>query len=275
MNIKLKLITAAALLISSNYAIATGMPTCSAIAKLDSKPVDKLLTVVIDQTTLVDQNMINKFKRIAGNAITDGTEVKVLKFSAFSQGEYFTEVFSASKELPLTEDERYTIPKKQLSVYDRCLKQQGPALMHKSLQVIETEMKSARADLAKSDIAYNLSKVAERVKNHQATTKNVLIFSDMIENSSITSFYRHGKVRVIDVEKDIAEFQKNGIQADFSGANLYVMGAGLLSEKGKNRGVYRDPKTLNSLEKFWSKWFDLSHAKLQGFGMPELHRGIQ
>jgi hypothetical protein len=63
---------------------------------------------------------------------------------------------------------------------------------------------------------------------------------------------------------------KAGMFADFGGAKIYVMGAGLVSEQGKAKGVYRDPKMMQALKAFWTEWFKRSNAELVKFGMPEM-----
>lgn len=55
---------------------------------------------------------------------------------------------------------------------------------------------------------------------------------------------------------------------DFSGADIYVMGAGVVPENGK--AVYRDPKTMQALKSFWRSYFEKSNAVLVEFGQPAL-----
>ena len=63
----------------------------------------------------------------------------------------------------------------------------------------------------------------------------------------------------------------NQLLADFAGARLYVIGAGLLGEDAKkNKAAYRDPKTMQALATFWKIYFDKSNAQLMGFGQPAL-----
>lgn len=69
--------------------------------------------------------------------------------------------------------------------------------------------------------------------------------------------------------------QKLNMFADFGGAKVYVMGAGLVSEQGKAKGVYRDPKMMQALKAFWTEWFKRSNAELVEFGMPEMLGSIQ
>lgn len=255
--------------------LAANMPSCATFAKISEGDSQRLLTVVIDQTTLVDENLIHKFSNIATEAVQASTDVGVYSFSAFSQGKYFTRVFSAKVEAPVSENDRYTLPKKALKIYDRCLAQQKPAVVFQTESKIDDAMHGARADLAKSDIMYSLTQVAKDIRQSQASEKYLLLFSDMLENSAVTSFYFRNKVKKVDIDKEMALVEKAGMFADFGGAKIYVMGAGILSEKGKKKGVYRDPNTLHALNLFWKEWFKRSNAELIEFGMPEMRSSIQ
>ncbi|MGN8200125.1 hypothetical protein ACS8Y6_15705 [Salinisphaera sp. RV14] len=53
-------------------------------------------------------------------------------------------------------------------------------------------------------------------------------------------------------------------------AKVYVTGAGFAADGG-----YRGEDTLKSLEDFWRAYFQRSHARLAGWGQPELMTGLQ
>lgn len=249
--------------------------TCAAIAKLPPTPAETHLTIAVDQTTVVDQNLIDKFKELAATGIAPGTAISVYRFSAFSQGEYLSKVFSGAVDAVIPEKTRYNLPKKQLMVFDRCVKQQYPAMLFQTQKTLDDTLNGARADLAKSDIVFSLKGLADIVSNHPEPQQTVLIFSDMLENSALTSFYKQGNVRQIDINTELDKVADEQFKADFAGATIYVMGAGLVSEKGQRHGVYRNPKILGALEGFWQRWFANSNAKLQGFGTPELQTSLR
>lgn len=191
-------------------------------------------------------------------------------FSAFSQGRYLSEGFTAALDAQLDDKIRYETPKKTLAIFDRCLAQKAPAMKQQLQSNLEQAMQQASGKLAKSDVIQSLVELAKVIKSNPAESKRALIFSDMLENSSITSFYSNNSVKKLDVAKELALVEKASMFADFGGAKVYVMGAGLLSEQGKAKGVYRDPKTLHALQAFWTEWFKKSNAELVEFGMPEM-----
>lgn len=249
---------------------AADMPSCSAIAKLTEKAADRFILVAVDQTTVSDANLMTKFIRIATDSIQPATAISTYTFSAFSQGKYLSEGFSATLDAAIPEKERYDISKKTLSVFDRCVMQKAPAMTKQIQDNLSQSMQQASANLVKSDVMLSLNELARVVRSNSASSKHVLVFSDMLENSSITSFYASNAVRKIDHTKELAIVEKAGMFADFAGAKVYVMGAGLVSEQGKAKGVYRDPKMMQELKAFWAEWFKRSNAELVEFGTPEM-----
>lgn len=254
-----------------NSAIAAAdMPSCSAIAKLSEKAADRFILIAVDQTTVSDANLMTKFIRIATDGVQPATAVSTYTFSAFSQGKYLSEGFSATLDAAIPEKERYEISKKTLSVFDRCVMQKAPAMTKQIQESLSQSMQQASGNLVKSDVMLSLDELAKVVRSHPANSKHVLVFSDMLENSSVTSFYASNAVRKIDHTKELALAEKAGMFADFGGAKVYVMGAGLVSEQGKAKGVYRDPKMMQELKAFWAEWFKRSNAELVEFGTPEM-----
>lgn len=98
----------------------------------------------------------------------------------------------------------------------------------------------------------------------------------MLENSSVSSFYANQAVRRIDPEREMKIAIDNKLLANFEGARIYVLGAGLLPEDvGKNKKAHRDVKTMQALSTFWNSYFEKSAAKLLDFGQPALLNQIK
>ncbi len=116
-----------------------------------------------------------------------------------------------------------------------------------------------------------LKDISSKVRQSTAKRKIVLLASDMLENSSVSSFYANQAVRQITPEKELGLVKKNDLFGDFGGAEIYIIGAGLLAADGKTpKGVYRSPQVMGALKSFWSQWFEKSKAKLIGYGAPAL-----
>lgn len=125
----------------------------------------------------------------------------------------------------------------------------------------------------------SLKELASRVRESKAANKIVFVVSDMLENSSISSFYSNRNVLMLDVNAEIKRAEGAQQIGDFGNARVFVLGAGLIQEaagsNSRDSGIYRDPKTMAKLHDFWNQYFSLSKAKLVEFGAPALLRPIR
>ena len=107
----------------------------------------------------------------------------------------------------------------------------------------------------------------------EAKEKIVILASDMLENSTITSFYAKGATRLIQSEAELNKVEKSNLLSNFDNSKIYVIGTGLISSKDNNK-TYRDPKILASLKDFWTKYFVKSSGNLVEMGQPALKNDI-
>ena len=171
---------------------------------------------------------------------------------------------------------RDDVSKPVLTKFDQCMALQ-PRLAG---QLVGSAMKAAfggsSSDIAKSDIFANLKDISSKVRRSQSPHKVVLLASDMLENSSITSFYASQAVRQINADKELKLVADNQLYGDFGGARVYVIGAGLLAEDAKHpTGIYRSTQTMQALARFWAGYFQKSKAELVEFGQPALLNALQ
>ncbi len=206
-----------------------------------------------------------------GNAFT------VAKFSAFVQGNYASVVNSAQLDWPLKDDLRNNTPKKLLQGYDKCMKAQVGYAKNTLDDSITQTFGATTNTIVRSDILKSLQELAKNtVKTSTAKQKTVFIVSDMLENSSITSFYYKNGVKKIDPASELKIVEANKMFADFGGANIYVLGAGIVpTTSNVAADSYRDPKTMNALQEFWKMYFKKSNAKLIEFGQPALLNAVK
>lgn len=171
----------------------------------------------------------------------------------------------------LPEAVRNDVSKPVLTKFDQCMARQSRL----AAQAVGTALRDAFAgssgEIAKSDVLASLKDISGKVRQSPGTEKVVLLVSDMLENSSVSSFYASQSVRRIDPLHEMKLASDNQLLADFAGARLYVLGAGLLGEDAKNKkAAYGDPKTMQALTTFWKTYFDKSNAQLVEFGQPAL-----
>ena len=248
--------------------------SCYDLAKIEGKntAINKELFVLVDQTTSLDDELKQSVIQNSVANVNYGNAFTVAKFSAFVQGNYSGVVTSAQLDWPLKEDIRNDTPKKLLQGYDKCMKAQVGYAKKTLDDSINKTFGASTNTIVRSDILKSFQELAKNtVKTSTAKQKTVFIVSDMLENSSITSFYYKNGVKKIDPIAEMKIVEANKMLADFGGANVYILGAGLVPSTSKTASdSYRDPKTMNALQEFWKMYFKKSNAKLIEFGQPAL-----
>jgi hypothetical protein len=248
--------------------------SCYDIAKIEGKnsTINKELFVFVDQTTSLNDELKQSVVQNSVSNVNYGNAFTVAKFSAFVQGNYTGLVTSAQLDWPLNEETRNDTSKKLLQGYDKCMKVQVGYAKKTLDDSLSKTFGASTNTIVRSDILKSLQELAKNtVKTSTAKQKTVFIVSDMLENSSITSFYHKNGVKKIDPVAELKIVEANKMLADFGGANVYVLGSGLVPVTSNTASdSYRDPKTMNALHEFWKMYFKKSNAKLIEFGQPAL-----
>ena len=267
-----------ALLLSCMVFCTTGTATTDAIGTCyDSKlsapaaPLAKEIFVIIDQTTPLDDLLKQAVANQIRPFLSAGNGFSVLVFSAFTQGKYTQLLTSGQLDHSLPVAQRDDVSKPRLSKFDQCMARQSVLAGQVVGGALRTAFEGTSADIAKSDVLASLKDISGKVRQSKANEKVVFLVSDMLENSSVSTFYANQSVRRIDPEREMKLASDGQLTGNFGGARVYVLGAGLLSDDAKkNKGAYRDPKTMQALASFWKIYFDKSNAQLVEFGQPAL-----
>ena len=251
---------------------ANDIPSCYKANKLsNNSSSDYELFVMVDQTTIFDSKLKSAIKENVRRLVKPGASFVVADFSSFSQGRYVEVLSAGTLEKTISDDERQDISVKLLRNFDNCMHGQLNYGMKIAANALNTALGGSSSDLARSDVITSLKEFSGRVKSSTVKNKIVLIASDMLENSSITSFYSKQMLRQIKPEEELKLVEKNGGFGDFGDAKIYVIGAGLLAEDAKQaKGVYRSPQSMQALSSFWKTWFQKSNGELVEFGQPAL-----
>jgi hypothetical protein len=266
------------LALSTNSIAATDAIASCYDSKLSAPAIaqTKEIFVLIDQTTLLNEDLKQSVANQVRPFLTAGNGFSVLVFSAFTQGKYTQLLTSGQLDHPMPAEQRNDVSKPRLAKFDHCLSQQSAKAMQAVGAALRTSFEGTSGDIAKSDVLASLKDISSKVKQSHAREKVVLLVSDMLENSSVTSFYANQGVRKIDPDHELKLVQGNQLIGNFGGARLYVLGAGLLGiDDKKNKAQYRDPKTMSALASFWKRYFDQSKALLLEFGQPALLNQIK
>ncbi len=267
-SVLLTLLTLTTLILARN-----DVPSCYAALKMDNPnpTVEKELFILIDQTTPLDKNMMIYTYKNMMKFIKNGYAVTIASFSANANGKYTDVAYAGRLENLLPDSAKHNIAKKTLRTYQGCMNGQYKYAKKKATKALVRVLKGANKKLPHSDIIKSLDDIASHIiKPSKASTKVVLLVSDMIEHSSITSFYHKGLIKKINVAKEMTKVKSSGHLTDFSGADIYVIGTGVIGKKG-----YRDAKTLKRLTDFWEAYFANTHANLKAMGTPMLLEDIK
>lgn len=228
------------------------------------------LFVIVDQTTYFDGNLKQSIADNIRPFLKPGNAFSVTEFSAFIQGHYTEVLVSGRMDSILDNDARDDTGKPSLSKFDNCMGNQAKL----ARQVVGNALKisfGSDVKIHKSDILASLKDISSKVRQSTAKNKVVLIASDMLENSSISSFYTKQAVRQINVDYELKLVADSNLFGDFGGASIYVIGAGLIADDSKStNGIYRSQQVMRSLSTFWKTWFQQSNAELVEFGQPAL-----
>lgn len=257
---------------------ANALPDCYQYAQLKRQSpvgVQTELFVVIDQTTPFSGELRQSLAQQIAPLLSPGNALTVFAFSAYTQGYYTRRLLHARLDAPMPAGARDDSGKALLQKFDQCLAFQKQGVQKLAQEALVKVLSQASSSIAKSDVLGSLKDIAAQVQASGAQRKIVLLASDMLENSSISSFYSNKAVRKIDVAAEWKKVEANQLVANFGGAQIYVLGAGLIDTDTQKNGVYRDPQTMGALRNFWEQYFAASQAKLMDFGTPDLLGRIQ
>lgn len=262
---------------SAQASVTDAVPSCydRKIPNPAPQPVKELF-VAVDQTTLLDAGLKQSVAEQVRPFLAPGHRVSVLVFSAYTQGRYTQLLTSVQLDSPLPVEARNDISKPSLSQLDQCLTRQSGLAAQAVGAAMRQAFAQSSADIANSDVMGSLKDIATKVRQSAAAERVVLVVSDMLENSSVSSFYVNQAVRKLDPVHELQIATQQQMLGDFGGGRVYVLGAGLLNLTGNNtKAAYRDPKTMQGLAAFWRLWFEKSNGQLKDFGQPALLNPIR
>lgn len=271
-----------ALPLAANAGSVDDMPSCyaaNAIRPAGGIAYDRLVYVLIDQTVGWNRQLEDQLIRNVNRLLTPGTKFSVVAFSAFSQGHYLRVVHTGILEKPLPPQQRDNTPIPKIRRFERCLAGEGRYGTSMADGAILATMQASTDTLDQSDIMDSLRQVSRAVRHDPALRKLVIVASDGLENSAITSFYGHGTARLIDPAAELRKAATADMFGNFGGAPIYWIGGGLLEPARYGslaaRNGYRSPQILHALSTFWHGWFAHSDARLVEFGEPALVIPVQ
>lgn len=245
------------------------IPSCYEFNKLTEYKPEKAkrhLIVIVDQTSQLDDKLKKTVHAQIDQFITAGDQIQIISFSANAGGRYTDIIYNGVFDHLLPSGVRNQIAKTTLNRFDACIAAQAQAKdkLHRKLRSAygETDHNFSNTELVGSLLQVGSSVIASSSSERAV----VLIVSDMLENSNITSFYANNSVRKIDPKHELQKVMNSGITGDFGGADIFVIGAGFT---GKGM-AYSSQLALDNLEVFWRDLFSQHNGNLRLFGKPQL-----
>lgn len=267
-----QLFNAAALLLvllSSGPALAQlDVPQCRPALGLGEEIVQRDIWVIVDRTTALPKPLQEGALLKLRRALRPGDRVQVLAFSSLQGDEFTQRTLNALISSPMTESERYELPKRTVSRLEQCLREQERRVHGAIQSQVSQLLGNPLSNAANSDILLALSDISQQlIAPSPAGHRLVLLVSDMLEHSSITSFYSRQTLRQIDPSSELAKVEEAGLVGNFDRTDIYVLGAGSLPGRV---GGYRSQPELLALKIFWESFFSRSGGQIKGWGQPEL-----
>jgi hypothetical protein len=225
--------------------------------------------VFVDQSTGLDARLRNTIESNLRRRLRPGSTFTIATFSAYGRGHYATILASGAIEETVSGPERRNVSVRRLNSLDACLRRQLPWATALAVTRLAQATNVSASAFFNSEIMGSLGQLAGAVRAAGAPDRLVIIASDLLEFSTATSFYRNRSMRRIDPAVEIRLAARNRLIADFAGARVAVIGAGLLPPQSGGAAI-RDVHAMNALRAFWEEWFLRSRAHLVAYGQPDL-----
>ncbi|MGB1321986.1 MAG: hypothetical protein ACPG5L_13730 [Vibrio gallaecicus] len=246
------------------------VPSCTneVPAEYYQLPSERELVILLDKTMAhsLDQDIKSELYQSVKRFIQPGDKVQLVEFSSFAQDSYTKVTFNGQLDTQLSDEHRSYIKKSVLKSLDKCLDKQHSFMLNK----IGISLKTAFQPQEKptnTELIGTLSDISNQVLTQStAKRKVVLLISDMLENSDITSFYKNNQTRVINPQQELELVSTSQMFAHFNQADVYVIGTGVIPGNQQ----YISAQKMSKLESFWKDYFKQSNATLLGFGKPML-----
>ncbi|WP_165900088.1 hypothetical protein [Shewanella fodinae] len=244
--------------------------SCYDFAKIESSTAKVVsgrhLFVAIDGTFSPDINIKKLVHEKVHLFLKPGDKITIISFSAYVKDFYTDVLFSGKLDTDIAD--RDDVSKKSLMIFDNCMVKQAQFVKTKVDTYIKNAFKPNDVEVPKTEIITNLSQViAPQVAVNQGERRLLLLVSDMVENSDITSFYSKNSLKVIAPKQEMQKIQKANMLSEFKQADIYVLGAGWVPATSKE---FRGGQVMLPLKQFWQQYFEESNAQLKEFGQPVL-----
>jgi hypothetical protein len=247
---------------------ATAAPDCYDRLGLQTyRPAPaRLLAVAIDETTVLTPALTGELQHLVATTIRPGDQISVILFSAFGRERHMREVASLGVDALPPADVQRTMPMARLRDLQDCSLMTRTATTKALRDLVSAAAAQASPDIARSEIVMAIREIGGKLKASPTARKSLVLVTDGMEHSTITSFYRQKNLRDIDATEELSKVQAKANGTDLGGAEVYIFGGGLVA----NPDGMRESSGVIALETFWTGWIKQSKGTLVAFGKPTL-----
>lgn len=263
------LIIFCALLVSAPASALDRQQSCYEQLELEQPEdnLDKALYILVDQTMPLSASMRANINKILEPHPRSGELVRIARFAPNTKGQYTELLFEGIRDSQPSEAYLYHLRDDDNRALLTCLKENETTLKTQFNSALQHGMGMINTSLPKTEILHALKRLSETVLiNDNINDKTVLIISDGMENSEVTSFYRRKSVKKINVEKELEKVTSRHLLADWRGAKVYMYGLGTIRDPRK----HIKPSQIAPLEHFWRSYFNAGGAIIKELGTPAI-----
>jgi len=229
--------------------------------------IHRALYILVDETVPLSDVMKKKVQKLVMHWGKPGDMVKIARFSASYRDLYPELVYSNHIEQRPDDKFMFNLHYKDKKQVLKCLEDQKENFRKSFDKQLKVALKNINPKIPKSELFGSLKLLSKQlVLPDKAKEKVVLLISDGIENSAVSSFYSRGVLKNINHRKTISSLRKKGMMGYWKNTRVYIYGLGLLADKKQ----YVNPKRVQNLKRFWERYFVESGGKVVEIGTPEL-----
>jgi len=225
------------------------------------------LYILVDETVPLSKEMKAKVEKLVGGWGKQGDMVKIARFSASYRGLYPELIFHQRIESAPDSAFLYNLHYRDKVFIKQCLEEQKEKFNKEFGMQVNAALRNLNPKIPKTELLGSLKQLSKKlVVPDEALEKTVLIISDGMENSAVTSFYKNKTLKNIKPKATIAKLRRSGMMGFWKNAKVYMYGVGLMPDKKR----YANPKLVQNLKHFWERYFVEGGAKSAEIGTPEL-----
>jgi hypothetical protein len=227
------------------------------------------LYVIVDQTVDYSKKMKAKVHTLLTEWGQPGDQIKIARFTANFRDSYPSVEFVGHLEPAAGEKYLRSLHLRDRKELESCLQAQREKFDEDYQASLKKVVEGSNPKAPKTDIFYSLKQLSKHMLDKDVKDKTVLLVSDGLENSSISSFYRAGKIRKLNARKEVSKIRRQGLVSHWQGAKIYMLGLGLPPKKEK----YINDKKVKNLHTFWERYFVEGKGKVVALGSPDILSG--